>query len=55
MSRENIERNWKKSGKREQISSKVQQACGISKEESEKQFAEWQLRQRDQQRAQSVQ
>lgn len=55
MNWENIERRWKKSGKREQISSKVQQAYGISKEEKEKQLTEWQSRQRDQQRAQSVQ
>ena len=39
----------------EELSSKLQQAYGISKEETEKQVAEWQLRLRDQQRAQSVQ
>ena len=35
------------SGRREQLSSKVQQTYGISKEETEKQVAEWQSRQRD--------
>jgi uncharacterized protein YjbJ (UPF0337 family) len=37
------------SGKREQLASSVQQAYGISTEETEKQVAEWQSRQRDQQ------
>jgi uncharacterized protein YjbJ (UPF0337 family) len=38
-------------GKRDQLSRKVQEAYGISKEDTEKQVAEWQSRQRDQQQA----
>ena len=34
---------------RDQLSRKVQEAYGISKEDTEKQVAEWQSRQRDQQ------
>jgi uncharacterized protein YjbJ (UPF0337 family) len=34
-------------GKRDRLSSKVQEAYGISKEDTEKQVAEWQSRQRD--------
>ena len=52
----NAKKQWSKlsdeqldstSGRREQLSSKVQQTYGISKEETEKQVAEWQSRQRD--------
>ena len=39
------------SGKRDQLASKVQQAYSLTKEETEKQVAEWQSRQRDQQQA----
>jgi uncharacterized protein YjbJ (UPF0337 family) len=35
------------SGRRDQLFSKVQQAYSLSKEETEKQVAEWQSRQRD--------
>jgi uncharacterized protein YjbJ (UPF0337 family) len=38
-------------GKREQLSTRVQEAYGISKEETEKQVAEWQARQKDQPRS----
>jgi uncharacterized protein YjbJ (UPF0337 family) len=36
-------------GKRDMLSSKVQETYGITKEETEKQVTEWQSRQRDQQ------
>jgi uncharacterized protein YjbJ (UPF0337 family) len=36
-------------GKREQLSTKVQEAYGISKEESERQISDWQSRQLEQQ------
>jgi uncharacterized protein YjbJ (UPF0337 family) len=36
-------------GKRDMLSSRVQEAYGISKEETERQLTEWQSRQRDQQ------
>jgi hypothetical protein len=35
-------------GKREQLSTQVQQAYGISKEESERQISDWQSRQLEQ-------
>jgi uncharacterized protein YjbJ (UPF0337 family) len=35
------------SGKRDQLFNKVQQAYSLSKEDTEKQVAEWQSRQRD--------
>ena len=36
-------------GKREQLSTKVQEAYGVSKDESERQISEWQARQLEQQ------
>jgi uncharacterized protein YjbJ (UPF0337 family) len=41
-------------GKREQLSSKVQEAYGISKEESERQISEWQSHQLEAQPVQAV-
>ena len=40
-------------GKREQLTSKVQEAYGISKEESERQISDWQSRQVEQQTVQA--
>ena len=41
-------------GKREQLSTKVQEAYGISKEESERQISDWQARQLEQQTVQAA-
>ena len=41
-------------GKREQLSTQVQEAYGISKEESERQIADWQSRQLEQQTVQAA-
>ena len=41
-------------GKREQLSTKVQEAYGISKEESERQISDWQSRQLEQQTVQAA-
>jgi len=41
-------------GKREELSSQVQQAYGLSKEDSERQIADWQSRQLEQQTVQAA-
>jgi uncharacterized protein YjbJ (UPF0337 family) len=40
-------------GKREQLASKLQEAYGVSKEESERQISDWQSRQVEQQTVQA--
>ena len=42
--------NWQdieSAGKRDQLASKIQETYGISKDETEKQLAEWQGRQKE--------
>ena len=41
-------------GKREQLSSQVQEAYGISKEDTERQISDWQARQLEQQTVQAA-